>query len=64
MVASSAVRQVGDAQGKSHTLGVNWYANEALKLSANYIRANTDNISNAVGDDSGQGLVTRMQYVF
>ncbi|QIH10768.1 MULTISPECIES: OprO/OprP family phosphate-selective porin [unclassified Pseudomonas] len=64
VVASTAIRQVGDAQGKSHTLGVNWYANEALKLSANYIRANTDNISNAVGDDSGQGLVMRMQYVF
>ncbi|NBF03584.1 porin [Pseudomonas sp. Fl5BN2] len=64
LVASSALRQVGDAEGKTHTLGVNWYANEALKLSANYIRANTDNISNAVGDDSGQGLVMRMQYVF
>lgn len=64
LVASSAVRQVGDAQGKTHTLGVNWYASEAVKLSANYIKASTDNTSNTVGDDTGQGLVMRLQYVF
>ncbi|QQZ41236.1 OprO/OprP family phosphate-selective porin [Pseudomonas sp. SK3(2021)] len=64
VVVSSATRQVGDTEGKTHTLGVNWYANEALKLSANYVKARTDNLSNAVGDDTGNGLVMRMQYQF
>lgn len=45
-------------------LGVNWYANEAVKVSANYVKAKTDKISNANGDDSGDGLVMRLQYVF
>ncbi|GAC1031672.1 outer membrane porin OprP [Pseudomonas sp. No.21] len=61
---STAVRQVGDTEGKSHTLGVNWYANEAVKVSANYVKASTDNVNNEAGDDSGDGVVMRMQYVF
>ncbi|WMI97519.1 OprO/OprP family phosphate-selective porin [Pseudomonas chlororaphis subsp. aurantiaca] len=64
VVVSTATRQVGDTEGKAHTLGVNWYANEALKLSANYVKARTDNISNAVGDDTGSGMVMRAQYQF
>lgn len=64
VIASSNVRQVGDAEAKSHTLGVNWYANEAVKVSANYIKASTDNVTNTVGDDSGDGVVMRLQYVF
>ncbi|MBP5060385.1 hypothetical protein HUS95_35925, partial [Pseudomonas chlororaphis] len=59
VVVSTATRQFGDTEGKAHTLGVNWYANEALKLSANYVKARTDNISNAVGDDTGSGMVMR-----
>ncbi|MBD9483753.1 OprO/OprP family phosphate-selective porin [Pseudomonas sp. PDM14] len=61
---STAVRQVGDTEGKSHTIGVNWYANEAVKISANYVKASTDNINNEAGDDSGDGVVMRAQYVF
>ena len=64
IVVDSATREVGDARGKTHTLGVNWYANEAVKVSANYVKAKTDKISNANGDDSGDGLVMRLQYVF
>ncbi|EOY6415837.1 outer membrane porin OprP [Pseudomonas aeruginosa] len=64
IVVDSATREVGDAKGKTHTLGVNWYANEAVKVSANYVKAKTDKISNANGDDSGDGLVMRLQCVF
>lgn len=64
VVASTAVRQVGDTQGKAHTLGVNWYASEAVKVSANYIKSSTENVSNTVGDDTGDGVVMRLQYVF
>ncbi|MBA6130118.1 porin, partial [Pseudomonas juntendi] len=48
----------------SHTVGVNWYVNEAVKVSANYINVRTDNNENTVGDDSGNAIVTRLQYVF
>lgn len=64
VVVSTNVRQVGDSEGKAHTLGVNWYANEAVKVSANYVKARTDNVSNTVGDDTGDGIVMRLQYVF
>lgn len=53
-----------ERKAKSHTLGVNWYVNEALKVSANYIGASTDNAENAAGDDNGSAVVTRLQYVF
>lgn len=58
-----------------HTLGVNWYANEAVKITGAYLKAKTDNVTNATaasgttparrtGDDSGDGFVVRAQYVF
>jgi phosphate-selective porin OprO/OprP len=43
---------------------VNWYANEAVKLSLNYSKVSTDKITNANGDDSGDSIVGRVQYVF
>ncbi|HBX54620.1 OprO/OprP family phosphate-selective porin [Pseudomonas sp. UBA2684] len=64
VTVSTATRQAGDAEGKLHTMGVNWYANEAVKVSANYTKASTDKVSNTVGDDSGDGVVMRLQYVF
>ncbi|MFV3307716.1 OprO/OprP family phosphate-selective porin [Pseudomonas sp. NY15181] len=64
VTTSTATRQVGDAEGKTHTLGVNWYANEAVKISANYVKVNTENVTNENGDDSGDGMVMRLQYVF
>jgi phosphate-selective porin OprO/OprP len=53
-----------DTKGKAHTVGVNWYANEAVKVSANYIKGKTDNVTNDVGDDDGDSLALRLQYVF
>lgn len=55
---------VAESKGKLHTVGVNWYANEAVKVSANYIKAKTDNASNAAGDDSGDAISLRLQYSF
>jgi len=43
---------------------VNWYANEAVKISGMYTKAKTDHFTNRVGDDSGDGFVVRAQYVF
>ncbi|HEN8709504.1 TPA: porin, partial [Pseudomonas putida] len=60
----TAVDQSNERKAKSHTVGVNWYVNEAVKVSANYINVRTDNNENTVGDDSGNAIVTRLQYVF
>ncbi|MEE1923813.1 porin [Pseudomonas sp. 148P] len=54
----------GDVEGKVHNLGLNWYANESIKLSGTYIKAKVDNAQNTVGDDKGDGFVLRAQYVF
>ncbi|MBU1332511.1 MAG: porin [Gammaproteobacteria bacterium] len=53
-----------DAGAKVHTLGVNWYVNEAVKISANYLKASADDIENANGDDDGDAISLRAQYVF
>lgn len=53
-----------DNTAKVHTVGVNWYANDAVKISANYVRATSDGFSNAVGDQDGDALALRAQYVF
>ena len=53
-----------DVEAKVHNLGVNWYVNEAVKLSGVYVKADVDNQENANGDDSGDGFVVRAQYVF
>jgi phosphate-selective porin OprO/OprP len=64
VVTSTATRQVGDTEASIHTVGLNWYATEAVKVAANYVMLNTDNIENAAGDDDGDAFVMRMQYVF
>ena len=53
-----------DTKGKIHTVGVNWYANDAIKVSANYLKAKTTNVTNANNDDSGDGMSLRVQYAF
>ena len=70
-VAATQRRGVGDVDLKTHNLGVNWYANEAVKVSAAYVKATADNYTNAngpagvaTGDDSGDGFVVRAQYAF
>ncbi|MBB6341174.1 phosphate-selective porin OprO/OprP [Pseudomonas fluvialis] len=54
-----------------HTLGVNWYANEAVKVSLNYLMTKSDEDTVAVqkraadaDDDNGNALSLRAQYVF
>ncbi|MDY7218214.1 porin [Denitrificimonas sp. JX-1] len=53
-----------DTEAKVHTLGVNWYANDAVKVSANYLKAKTDKVMNTKGDDNGDAFSLRFQYVF
>jgi phosphate-selective porin OprO/OprP len=53
-----------DTKAKIHTAGVNWYANEAVKVSANYLKADSDNIANAVNGDDGDAVSLRLQYAF
>ena len=64
VVADTATREVGDTKAKAHNLGVNWYVNDAVKISAAYVKAKTDKITNNVGDDDGDAVVMRLQYVF
>ncbi|MCY1211955.1 Porin O [compost metagenome] len=61
---NGAFANIDDVEAKVHNLGVNWYANEAVKISGYYVKAKVDNATNAVGDDDGDGLVVRAQYVF
>jgi phosphate-selective porin OprO/OprP len=56
--------ETAEASAKTHTVGVNWYANEAVKVSANYLKTNVDDIVNAAGDDDGDAISLRAQYVF
>lgn len=58
------IEPTDDVEGKVHNLGVNWYANEAVKISGVYVKANVENQENDNGDDSGDGFVMRAQYVF
>ena len=53
-----------EAGAKTHTLGLNWYANESVKLSANYLKTSVDDVVNANGDDDGDAISLRAQYVF
>lgn len=64
VVVATATRDVGDTKASTNTIGVNWYANEAVKVSLDYVHLSTDGIRNANGDDDGNGVVTRLQYVF
>lgn len=51
-------------EGKVHNLGLNWYANDNVRLTGAYVKAKVDNAQNAEGDDDGDGIVLRAQYVF
>ncbi|MGE3295925.1 MAG: OprO/OprP family phosphate-selective porin [Porticoccaceae bacterium] len=48
--------------GNTFTLGVNWYANELVKVALNYVHAETD--EEIGGEDDGDALVARLQYAF
>lgn len=64
ITVATATRDVGDSKAKLHTVGVNWYVNDVVKVGANYIKAKTDKITNANGDDDGDAFVMRVQYAF
>lgn len=53
-----------DTKARVQTVGVNWYANEAVKVSANYLRAKTSQVHNYEGDHGGDAVSMRLQYVF
>ncbi|WP_068825676.1 OprO/OprP family phosphate-selective porin [Pseudomonas sp. BMS12] len=53
-----------DVEGKVHNIGVNWYVNDSVKLSGVYVKSSVDNAENTAGDDDGDGMVFRAQYVF
>ncbi|MNN72710.1 Porin P precursor [compost metagenome] len=61
---NGAFANIDDVEAKVHNLGVNWYANEAVKIGGYYVKASVDNATNSVGDDDGDGFVMRAQYVF
>ena len=61
---NGAFANIGDIEGMVHNVGVNWYANEAIKISGVYVRSEVENAQNTVGDDTGDGVVMRAQYVF
>ncbi|AMB85083.1 hypothetical protein AWM79_07070 [Pseudomonas agarici] len=56
----------GSNSAKVHTFGVNWYANNNVKISVdyNYAKVNDKALENAVGDDDGNAVMTRFQFVF
>ncbi len=65
------VAGVDETNANIHTLGVNWYANEAVKVSLNYLMTKTDDETVAVQkrladatDDDGKAISLRAQYVF
>lgn len=52
---------VGD-DADTMTFGVNWYANSVVKVSLNYIHAETDAAINGV--DDGDAIAARLQFAF
>ena len=61
---TAGINPGSNVEGKVHNVGVNWYANENVRLTGAYVKAKVDNRENADGDDSGDGIVLRAQYVF
>lgn len=61
---NGAFANIDDVEGKVHNVGLNWYANESIKISGVYVKTKVDNAQNANGDDDGDGFVMRAQYVF
>lgn len=53
---------VGGEYADVLTVGVNWYASSNVKMSLNYIDAETDEEIN--GEDSGKAIAARLQYAF
>jgi phosphate-selective porin OprO/OprP len=58
-----ALDGVGGLAATVHTVGTSWFLGDRWRLSANAVSGASDD-PNAVGDDSGLGLVFRAQAVF
>jgi phosphate-selective porin OprO/OprP len=56
------INLVGGDDADVLTLGVNWYATPNVKMSLNYINAETDEEIN--GEDDGDAIAARLQYAF
>jgi phosphate-selective porin OprO/OprP len=63
-VSNGGLLNTGDVEGKVHNLGVNWYPNDLIKLTAAYVTSDVENAQNDNGDDDGSGFVVRAQYAF
>ncbi|MCG3169545.1 MAG: Porin P [Pseudomonadales bacterium] len=61
-VSNPAPVEVYGARARSLTLGVNWYLNEALRCSLNWLRVDTGRAIGAV--DDGDAVLARLQFVF
>jgi len=52
------------------TLGVNWYPNQNIRFSLNYLKTEADNFTiggntlESLGEDDGNAITFRSQYVF
>lgn len=55
------VQLIGET-GNTMTLGVNWYANELVKIAVNFVHAETD--EEIGGEDDGDAIVSRIQFAF
>ena len=53
---------VSGEKADSCTLGVNWYVNSMVRLSADYVHVNTDGAIN--GEDEGDAVLARLQVAF
>ena len=54
-----------DIEFEKRVLGVNWYANNNVRISANYVDAETEGDAvNGEGDDDGDAFTVRAQYVW
>ncbi len=61
-VDNAAPVAVTGEKADSLTLGVNWYLNPMIKVSANYVNLDTDGTIG--GEDSGNALLARLQVAF
>lgn len=57
----STIKLTGST-GNTLTVGTNWYVNEVVKASLNYVKADVDEAIK--GEDDGNAIVARLQFAF
>lgn len=60
--ATSVLVAIDAGDASTITAGVNWYATSGVKVALNYVHAETDEAIG--GEDSGDAIAVRMQYLF